>query len=82
MQVSSGNFAMVARRLRPLIVAGGSERSPTSRGRNAMADSPQDLDGGFAPLVRSVQHLSLQTSEMTFGQPSSPVTLRSPGKRQ
>lgn len=82
MQVLSRNLMMVRSRLRPLVVAGGAKCGPAGCGRNSMADSPQDLCARLATPVRFVQHLILQSSDLIFGQPSSLVTLRSPGKRQ
>ena len=51
-------------------------------GRHTVPDCPQNIPARLGPTIRFVQHLNLPSSEMTFGQPSSLVTLRSPGKRQ
>lgn len=66
----------------PGSVARRPARRPERSSRNAMADRPQDFDGGLGPAVRTVQHLNLQADDQTFAEAAPLVTLRNFGKQQ
>lgn len=82
MQFALCSGPMIGCRAIPVRAARRSPGLPAGTSRNPVADRPRDFSGGLRPAVRSVQHLNLQSSEETFGQPAPFVTLRSPGKRQ
>lgn len=74
MQVASRRLVMTLGRARPFGVPGRFERRSAGRGRNSVADSPQDFGGGLRPAVRSVQHLNPLFDDQTFAQALSVVT--------